>query len=58
MQKDLNMKEKVIDLLKESQMDMLRARHMDQDDFLALVYIFFFSIVKNFEQQPKILIII
>jgi len=38
--KDLNMKEKVIGLLKESQMDMLRARHMDQDDFLALLHLF------------------
>ena len=52
------MKEKVIGLLKESNMDMLRARHMDQDDFLALVYIIVYFIVKSFDQLPKVLMVV
>jgi len=38
--KNLNMKAKVMGLLKKAEMDELRARHMDQDDFLKLLHLF------------------
>ena len=56
--KELNMKEKVMSLLKEKEMDTLRARHMDQDDFLALVCIavYFFILLSNILSTAKFFI--